>query len=72
MASGTVTGPRYAGVVGRDSSQFRLSVDRRSDSTTLNRVTRDACEPPAAVNTDGWRGYDCIAETGHPQAIVCQ
>jgi transposase len=59
------------GVVGRDSGQVRLSVERHADSATLNRVVREASEPPARVNTDDWRGYDRLAETGHPRAVVC-
>jgi transposase len=62
--------PPVCGVVGRASGRVRLSVERHSDSTTLNEVVRDACEVPAVVNTDDWRGYDRMAETGHPWAVV--
>lgn len=58
-------------MVGRDSSQVRLSVERHADGTTLNRVVREASEPPARVHTDDWRGYDRLAETGHPRSAVC-
>ena len=59
------------GVVGRDSGRLRLSVERHVDTGTLNRVVREASEPPARVNTDDWRGYDRLAETGHPRSSVC-
>jgi transposase len=34
-------------------------------------VVREASEPPARVNTDDWRGYERLAETGHPRSSVC-
>ena len=48
--------PPVCGVVGRASGAVRLSVEEHSDSATLNRVVREAEEPPAVVNTDDWRG----------------
>jgi transposase len=58
-------------VVGRESGAVRLSVEEHSDGATLNRVVREAEEPPAVVNTDDWRGYDRMAETGCCRAVVC-
>jgi transposase-like protein len=58
-------------VVGRASGRVRLSVERHADAGTLNRVVREASESPARVNTDDWRGYDRLAETGHPRSSVC-
>ena len=63
--------PPVCGVVGRDSGRLRLSVERHADAGTLNRVAREASEPPARVHTDDWRGYDRLAETGHPRSSVC-
>ena len=57
--------------MGREGGAVRLSVERHSDAATLNRVVREASEPPARVNTDDWRGYDRLAETGHPRSSVC-
>jgi len=34
-------------------------------------VVREAVEPPAVVDTDDWRGYDRLAETGCDRAVVC-
>ena len=34
-------------------------------------MVREASEPPARVHTDDWRGYDRLAETGHPRSSVC-
>ena len=56
--------PLVCGVVGRQSGAVRLTVTEHSDGETLNGVVRDAAEPPAVVNTDDWRGYDRMAETG--------
>jgi transposase-like protein len=63
--------PPVCGVVGRAGGRVRLSVERHSDAATLNGVVRGASEAPAVVNTDDWRGYDRLAETGHPRAVVC-
>jgi hypothetical protein len=62
--------PPVCGVVGRDSGQVRLAVERRSDAAALNRVVRDAVTAPALVNTDDWRGYDRLAEVGCDRAAV--
>lgn len=58
-------------MAGRTSGQVRPSVERHADAATLNRVVREASEPPARVHTDDWRGYDRLAETGHPRSVVC-
>ena len=58
-------------MVGNASGQVRLLVERHSDRATLNGVVRDAAESPVVVNTDDWRGYDRLAETGHPRTVVC-
>jgi transposase len=58
-------------VVGRESGVVRLSVERHSDSATLNRVAREATSPPARVNTDEWGGYNRLAEVGCSRASVC-
>ncbi len=58
-------------MVGRESGGVRLSVERHSDGATLNRVAREATSPPARVNTDEWRGYHRLAETGYSRASVC-
>ena len=63
--------PPVCGVVGRAGGRLRLSVERHADAGTLNRVVREASEPPARVHTDDWRGYDRLAETGHPRSSVC-
>jgi transposase-like protein len=63
--------PPVCGVVGRESGAVRLSVEEHADSATLNRVVREAEEPPAVVNTDDWRGYDRVAETGCARKVVC-
>ena len=63
--------PPVCGVVGRRSGAVRLAVERHSDGTALNRAVRDAVTAPALVNTDDWRGYDRMAETGCSRAVVC-
>jgi transposase len=63
--------PPVCGVVGREGGAVRLSVERRSDVATLNRVAREATSPPARVNTDEWGGYGRLAEVGCSRASVC-
>jgi transposase-like protein len=63
--------PPVCGVVGREGGAVRLSVEEHADGATLNRVVREAVEPPAVVDTDDWRGYDRVAETGCDRAVVC-
>lgn len=63
--------PPVCGVVGRQSGAVRLTVTEHSDGETLNGVVRGAAEPPAVVNTDDWRGYDRMAETGCARKVVC-
>ena len=62
--------PPVCGVVGRDSGEARLSVERHTDGATLNRVVKDAVTAPASVNTDDWRGYSRLAEVGCTRAVV--
>jgi transposase len=63
--------PPVCGVVGRASGHVRLTVTRRSDRTTLERVVRKASWPMATVNTDEWGGYNGLAGMGRRHATVC-
>ena len=63
--------PPVCGVMGRESGEVRLSVERHSDSATLNRVAREATRPPARVPTDERGGSNRLAETGCSRASVC-
>ncbi len=58
-------------MVGRESGQVRLTVTRRSDRATLERVVRKASWPMATVNTDEWGGYNGLAGMGRRHATVC-
>ncbi len=63
--------PPVCGVVGRESGHVRLTVTRRSDGATLERVVRKASWPMAMVNTDEWGGYNGLAGMGRRHATVC-
>jgi transposase-like protein len=63
--------PPVCGAVGRDSGRVRLTVARRSDRATLERVVREASRPMATVNTDEWRGYNGLRAIGRRHATVC-
>ena len=63
--------PPVCGVVGRESGRVRLTVTRRSDRATLERVVRKASWPMATVNTEEWGGYNGLAGMGRRHATVC-
>jgi transposase-like protein len=63
--------PPLCGVVGRESGRVRLTVTRRSDRATLERVVRKASWPMATVNTDEWGGYNGLTGMGRRHATVC-
>ena len=63
--------PPACGVVGRQSGHARLTVTRRSDRATLERVVREASWPMAPVNTDEWGGSNGLTDMGRHHATVC-
>ena len=63
--------PPVCGVVGRESGRARLTVAKRSDGETLERVVRRASWPMTTVNTDEWRGYGGLPAMGRARATVC-
>ena len=63
--------PPVRGVVGRESGQVRLTVTRRPDRATLERVVRKASWPLATVSTDEWGGYNGLTGMGRRHATVC-
>jgi transposase len=58
-------------VVGRESGHVRLTVTERSDGETPERVVMRATWPMAAVNTDGWGGYNGLPAMGRSRPTVC-
>jgi transposase-like protein len=60
-----------AGVVGRQSGQIRLQVCGHSDRATLQPFVEVHTRPDATVNTDEWRAYAHLPETGRSHATVC-
>jgi hypothetical protein len=58
-------------VVGRQSGHARLTVTRRSDRATLERVVRKASWPMATINTDEWGGPNGQTAMGCHHATVC-
>ena len=60
-----------AGVVGRQSGQIRLQVCGHSDRASLQPFVEAHTRPDATVNTDEWRAYDHLPETGRSHATVC-
>src|SRR5258708_26848384 len=63
--------PPVCGVVGRESGQVRLHVERHADRETLERVVGRATAEGTKVNTDEWRSYDHLPEMRRGHATVC-
>ncbi len=62
--------PPVRGVAGRQSKRVRLTVVKRSDQRTLERVVRRATWPGTMVHTVEWCGYARLPETGRGHATV--
>jgi len=63
--------PPVAGVVGRESGLLGMPVGHHSDRQTLQPFVEDHTREDATVNTDEWRAYDHLDETGRTHARVC-
>jgi transposase len=63
--------PPVCGVVGRESGQVRLHVERHAARETLEGVVTTSTEEGAKVNTDGLTSYGHLIEIGHDHATVC-
>ena len=59
-----------AGVFGRESGQVRLEVLERTDRKTLQPFVEGATRPDATVNTDEWRAYGRLSQTGRTHQTV--
>lgn len=59
-----------AGVFGRESGQVRLEVLERTDRETLQPFVEGATRPDATVNTDEWRAYARLPQTGRTHRTV--
>ena len=62
--------PPVLGVVGRESGEVRLHVAQHADRATLQPFVEAHTRPDATVNTDEWRAYQRLAETGRAHATV--
>jgi transposase len=62
--------PPVAGVFGRESGQVRLEVLPRTDRKSLQPFVAGASRPDATVNTDEWRAYGRLAQTGRTHSTV--
>jgi len=60
-----------AGVVGRSSGQIHLQVLEHSSGTELRSLGEAASEPGSVFNTDEWRGYNWVEESGRTHKTVC-
>ena len=63
--------PPVLGIVGRTTGQIRLTVCKNSQRRTLQPKVEAATQPEATVNTDEWKAYDRLPETGRSHASVC-
>ena len=63
--------PPVCGVVGRESGQIRLRVERHADGPTLREGVRQATWPMTTVNTDEWAAYSGLPALGRRHVTVC-
>lgn len=63
--------PPICGVVGRQSGQIRLRVERHADGPTLREDVRRATWPMTTVNTDEWAAYSGLPAMGRRHVTVC-
>lgn len=63
--------PPVCGVVGRESGQLRLGVERHADGPTLCEGVRRATWPMTIVNTDEWPAYHGLPAVGRRHVTVC-
>lgn len=62
--------PPVAGVFGRESGEIRLEVLERTDRKTLQPFVEGATHPDATVNTDEWKAYGRLSQTGRTHQTV--
>jgi transposase-like protein len=58
------------GVVGRTSGQIRLRVLQHSSKAELRTLGEAATGPGSTMNTDEWRGYTWVEESGRQRVQV--
>jgi transposase len=63
--------PPVCGVVGRESGQIRLRVERHANGPTLREGVRRATWPMTTVNTDEWAAYSGLPAVGRRHVTVC-
>ena len=59
------------GVVGRETGRVRLEVVEHSSRAELEPRVVASTAPAAAVNTDEWKAYGRLPESGRAHATVC-
>ena len=60
-----------AGLVGRDSGKIKLRVCHHSDRATLQPYVEANTQKGATVNTDEWRAYERLPQTGRIHKACC-
>lgn len=63
--------PPVAGLVGRESEQIRLRVLAHSDRAELQPFVVGKTVVKVTVNTDEWRAYEHLPQTGREHKTVC-
>ena len=62
--------PPVIGVVGRESGHLRLAVVEHADRAMLEGFVARYTSTEATINTDQWRAYARLAETGRSHVTV--
>jgi transposase-like protein len=63
--------PPVVGTFGRETGQARLEVCASNRIVDLQPHVEDFSAPKATVNTDEWRGYNRVEDSGRCRVSVC-
>jgi transposase len=63
--------PPVVGAFGRETGQARLQVRASNRIVDLQPHVEDFSAPKATVNTDEWRGYNRVENSGRTRVSVC-
>jgi transposase-like protein len=50
--------------------RIRLKIIPDASGTTLKKAIKEMVEPGSTIRTDGWRGYNGVAESGYEHIVV--
>lgn len=63
--------PPVQGIVGRETGQVKFEVLSGSSRKDLEPLVLNTTEPGTVINTDEWKSYDRLPESGRIHVSVC-